>query len=155
MSINKVVITGNLTRDPELRATPSGMSVLSIGVAVNDRRKNSSTGEWEEFPNFLDCVTFGSRADGLAKVLTKGAKVAIEGKLRWSQWETKEGQKRSKVEILIDDLEFFSSRSNTGGGSDYNAGSTQHAAGSASASVTDAQIPAAPEVTVYDDDIPF
>jgi single-strand DNA-binding protein len=131
------------------------MSVLSIGVAVNDRRKNSSTGEWEEFPNFLDCVTFGSRADGLAKVLTKGAKVAIEGKLRWSQWETKEGQKRSKVEILIDDLEFFSARPNTGGGSDYNAGATQYAASSAPASVADAQIPAAPEVTVYDDDIPF
>ena len=110
MSINRVMVSGNLTRDPELRQTAGGMSVLSFGIAVNDRRKNSSTGEWEDYPNFLDCTLFGARADGLAKILTKGAKVAIDGKLRWSQWE-REGQKRSKVEIIVDSLDFMSQRS--------------------------------------------
>lgn len=85
MSLNRVMVTGNLTRDPELRQTANGMSVLSFGIAVNDRRKNSQTGEWEDYPNFLDCTLFGARADGLHKIITKGTKVAIDGKLRWSQ----------------------------------------------------------------------
>ena len=86
MSINRVIISGNLTRDPELRQTQSGMAVLSFGVAVNDRRKNPSTGEWEDYPNFVDCTMFGARANSLANYLSKGTKVSIEGKLRWSQW---------------------------------------------------------------------
>ncbi|MDO5426886.1 MAG: single-stranded DNA-binding protein [Coriobacteriia bacterium] len=109
MSINRVNVSGNLTRDPELRQTAGGMSVLSFGIAVNDRRKNSQTGEWEDYPNFLDCTLFGARADGLSKILTKGSKVAIDGKLRWSQWE-RDGQKRSKVEIIVDSLDFMSQR---------------------------------------------
>ena len=111
MSLNRVMVTGNLTRDPELRQTPNGMAVLSFGIAVNDRRKNSQTGEWEDYPNFLDCTMFGPRADGLSRILTKGSKVAIDGKLRWSQWE-KDGQKRSKVEIIVDSLDFMSSKQN-------------------------------------------
>lgn len=107
MSINKVVITGNLTRSPELRATASGTSVLTFGVAVNDRRKNSKTGEWEDFPGFYDCTMFGTRAESVAKYIDKGSKVAIEGKLHYSQWE-KDGQKRSKVDITIDNIEFMS-----------------------------------------------
>lgn len=107
MSINRVVISGNLTRDPELRQTSSGMSVLSMSVAVNDRRKNQSTGEWEDFPNFVDATMFGSRAEAVTRYLTKGAKVAIEGKLRWSQWE-KNGEKRSKLDVVIDEIEFMS-----------------------------------------------
>ena len=109
MSINKVIISGNLTRDPELRATAGGMQVMSLGVAVNDRRKNQQTGEWEDYPNFVDCTMFGTRAESLALFLSKGTKVAIEGKLRWSQWE-RDGQKRSKLEVVVDDLEFMSSR---------------------------------------------
>lgn len=109
MSINRVIISGNLTRDPELRATAGGMQVMSLGVAVNDRRKNQQTGEWEDFPNFVDCTMFGTRAESLARFLSKGTKVAIEGKLRWSQWE-RDGQKRSKLEVVVDDLEFMSSR---------------------------------------------
>lgn len=110
MSLNRVMVSGNLTRDPELRQTAGGMSVLGFGIAVNDRRKNSQTGEWEDYPNFLDCTVFGARADGLAKYLTKGSKVAIDGKLRWSQWE-RDGQKRSKVEIIVDSLDFMSRNS--------------------------------------------
>ena len=109
MSINRVIISGNLTRDPELRATAGGMQVMSLGVAVNDRRKNQQTGEWEDYPNFVDCTMFGTRAESLARFLSKGTKVAIEGKLRWSQWE-RDGQKRSKLEVVVDDLEFMSSR---------------------------------------------
>lgn len=109
MSINKVIISGNLTRDPELRATAGGMQVMSLGVAVNDRRKNQQTGEWDDYPNFVDCTMFGTRAESLARFLSKGTKVAIEGKLRWSQWE-RDGQKRSKLEVVVDDLEFMSSR---------------------------------------------
>ncbi|MCL1891221.1 MAG: single-stranded DNA-binding protein [Coriobacteriia bacterium] len=148
MSINRVLISGNLTRDPELRSTASGMPVLGMGIAVNDRRKNPTTGEWEDYPNFIDCTMFGARAESVSRFLSKGSKVAIEGKLRWSQWE-REGQKRSKIEVIVDEIEFMTSRdsgSGAGGGS----------ASSASASAPRAEdIPAAPEITVYDEDIPF
>jgi single-strand DNA-binding protein len=102
-----VNISGNLTRDPELRQTQGGMAVLSLGVAVNDRRKNQQTGEWEDYANFVDCTMFGPRAEKLAQHLTKGTKVAIEGKLHWSQWE-KDGAKRSKLEVIVDEIEFMS-----------------------------------------------
>lgn len=107
MSINRVNISGNLTRDPEMRASQSGTQILSFGVAVNDRRRNPQSGEWEDVPNFIDCVVFGNRANALQRFLTKGMKVAIEGKLRWSQWE-KDGQKRSKIEVIVDEVEFLS-----------------------------------------------
>lgn len=112
MSINRVVISGNLTRDGELRTTPGGTDVLALGVAVNDRAKNQQTGQWEDRPNFIDCVMFGNRAQSLAPYMARGAKVAIEGKLRWSQWE-KDGQKRSKLEVVVDEIEFMSARDQT------------------------------------------
>jgi len=115
MSINRVVLTGNLTRDPELRSTSSGMAVLKLGIAVNDRRKNQQTGEWEDMPNFVDVTVFGARAEALARLLSKGSKIAIEGKLRWSSWETPQGEKRSKIEVVADDIELLSSR-NSGSG---------------------------------------
>lgn len=152
MSINRVIISGNLTRDPDLRSTASGMAVLSLGVAVNDRRRNQQTGEWEDYPNFVDCTMFGTRAESLARFLSKGTKVTIEGKLRWSQWE-RDGQKRSKLEVVVDDLEFMSSR-NGGQQGGYNNGgySNQSYAPAAPA-------PAAPVIetssSVYDEDIPF
>jgi len=147
MSINKVVISGNLTRDPELRATPAGTAVLSFGVAVNDRRKNASSGEWEDVPNYIDCNLFGARADALSKYLFKGSKVCVEGKLRWSQWE-KDGQKRSKVDVTVDNIELLSQRS---GG----APTTYQSDVAPPPAPTIDTIPAAPEITVYDDDIPF
>jgi single-strand DNA-binding protein len=107
MSINRVNISGNLTRDPELRATTGGTQVLSFGMAVNDRRKNQQTGEWEDYPNFVDCTMFGSRAEKISRYLTKGCKVAVEGKLRYSQWE-RDGQKRSKLEVIVEEIEFMS-----------------------------------------------
>ncbi len=150
MSINRVIISGNLTRDPELRATASGLPVLGFGVAVNDRRKNQQTGEWEDYPNFIDCTMFGTRAESLSRFLGKGAKVSIEGKLRWSQWE-RDGQKRSKIEVIVDELEFMSSRNDSS--SSYNGGMSggysAPAAAPAAAPVVDASS------SVYDEDIPF
>jgi single-strand DNA-binding protein len=110
------MISGNLTRDPELRATGSGTSVLKMGVAVNDRRKNQQSGEWEDYANFVDVTFFGARAEGLSKYLSKGQKVAIEGKLRWSSWENQQGEKRSKLEVIGDEIEFMTSRDGSGGG---------------------------------------
>ena len=137
MSINRVVISGNLTRDPELRRTQSGMAVLGFGVAVNDRRKNQQTGEWEDYANFVDCTMFGTRAESLGDILVKGMKVAIEGKLRWSQWE-RDGQKRSKLEVIVDELDFMSQR--------------KDAAAPRASAPQPAEMP--PE-SVYDEDIPF
>ena len=103
MSINTCTISGNLTRDPELRATASGTEILGFSVAVNDRRRNPLTGEWEDHPNFIDCTMFGSRASALANILHKGSGVTVQGKLRWSQWE-RDGQKRSKIEVVVDEI---------------------------------------------------
>jgi single-strand DNA-binding protein len=113
MSINRVNISGNLTRDPEMRATQAGTQILTFGVAVNDRRRNPQTGEWEDYPNYIDCVVFGNRAEPLSRFLSKGTKVAVEGKLRWSQWE-RDGQKRSKIEVIVDEVE-LPSRPQQGG----------------------------------------
>ena len=109
MSINRVNISGNLTREPEMRALRNGTQVLSFSVAVNDRRKNPQTGEWEDYPNFVDCTMFGTRAEAVGRYLSKGTKVAIEGKLRYSSWE-KDGQRRSKLEVIVDEIEFMSQR---------------------------------------------
>lgn len=139
MSINRVIVSGNLTREPEVRTTASGNPVMGFGIAVNDRRKNSQTGEWEDYPNFIDCTMFGARAQSVSRFLSKGSKVAIEGKLRWSQWETNEGQKRSKIEIIVDEIEFMSSISNG-----------DQVPATASATAVDPMTS-----TLYDDDIAF
>lgn len=113
MSINRAIVSSNLTRDPELRATPGGTQVLGFGVAVNDRRRNQQTGEWEDYPNFIDCTMFGNRAEALSRILRKGMKVAIEGKLRYSSWEDKNGGgRRSKVEIIPDEVVLMSQNPN-------------------------------------------
>lgn len=110
MSINRVILSGNITRNPEHRATASGTDVLTFGIAVNDRRKNPSTGAWEDAANFVDCIVFGNRAQGLSKVLSKGMKIALEGKLRYTSWE-QNGAKRSKLEVVVDEVELLSARS--------------------------------------------
>ena len=127
MSINRVMITGNLTRDPELRATQGGTSVLKLGMAVNDRAKNQQTGEWEDRPNFVDVTIFGARAEALSRFLSKGSKVAIEGKLRWSSWESPQGEKRSKLEVVADEVEFLSSRDSAPGGGVFTEGASTEA----------------------------
>lgn len=111
MSINRVNLSGNLTRDGELRQTQGGSAILSFGIAVNDRRRNPQSGEWEDVPNFVECTIFGNRAQAVSQFLTKGTKVALEGRLRWSQWTDKNSnQKRSKLEVVVDEIEFLSAR---------------------------------------------
>lgn len=148
MSINRVFITGNLTRDPELRATQSGSQVLSFGIAVNDRRKNNQTGEWGDYPNFVDCTMFGTRAEKIANYIAKGSKVAIEGKLRYSSWE-RDGEHRSKLEVIVDEIEFMSRRDEQDGAviSTPAPAPVQPAAPRKAAPVAAAE--------VYDEDIPF
>ena len=153
MSINKVVISGNLTRDPELRQTAGGMSILAFGVAVNDRRRNQQ-GEWTDYANFIDCTVFGARAESLSRYLTKGTKVVIEGKLRWSQWE-RDGQKRSKIEVIVDDLDFMSSRNggSQGGYDGYQQSPQQFAQPQQYGSTAQPAIDTTS--SAYADDIPF
>ena len=151
MSINRVIISGNLTRDPELRQTAGGLPVLGFGVAVNDRRKNNQTGEWEDYPNFVDCTMFGTRAESIMRFLGKGSKVTIEGKLRWSQWE-RDGQKRSKLEVIVDEIEFMSSRNGNEGG--YAAPQSYNTGYSAGMSAPRQAAPIV-DASVYDEDIPF
>lgn len=143
MAINRVCISGNLTRDCELRNTAGGTAILSLGVAVNDRRKDQS-GEWTDYPNFIDAVMFGTRAEAVSRYLQKGSKVAIEGKLRYSSWE-KDGQKRSKLEVIVDEIEFMSR------------GQQQDAApqGGYGGGYPQAPRPQTPAVDAYDEDIPF
>jgi single-strand DNA-binding protein len=144
MSINRVCISGNLTRDPELRSTGSGMAILQLRMAVNDRRKNSQTGEWEDAPNYVDVVVFGQRAESLSRFLSKGSKIIVDGKLRWSEWDDKDsGKKRSKIEVVADDIDFASSRGEGGGGG----------GGGYSAPASGGSAPA--ESPVLEDDIPF
>jgi single-strand DNA-binding protein len=110
-NINRVTITGNLTSDPELRALPSGTSVCRLRVAVNHRRKNDSTNEWVEEPNYFDVTVFGAQGENCANYLHKGRPVAVDGRLRWSEWEAKDGSgKRQKVEIVAQTVQFLGSR---------------------------------------------
>ena len=159
MSINRVNISGNLTRDPELRATASGTQVLSFGVAVNDRRRNPQTGEWEDYPNFVDCTMFGTRAEAVSRYLSKGSKVAIEGKLRYSSWE-RDGQRRSKLEVIVDEIEFMS-RGQQGEAGGYAPAPSYGQQGGYAPATAPQQAPAPmaapvpPAVDVYDEDIPF
>ena len=132
MSINNVTISGNLTRDPELRNTATS-SVLAFSVAVNERVNDG--GEWKDRPNYIDCVMFGKRAESLSRIMAKGAKVAVSGKLRWSQWE-KDGQKRSKIEVVAEEVELMQRRGD-GEYEKHRSSQTQRTE------------------SVYDDDIPF
>ena len=115
-NINVVVITGNLTRDPELRSTQGGTSVCKLRVAVNSRRRNQS-GEWIDKPNYFDVTVFGAQGENCSNYLSKGRPVAIEGRLDWSEWDATDGSgKRSKVEIVANSVQFLGSRDGSGGG---------------------------------------
>jgi len=102
--MNSVVVSGNLTRDPEVRMAGT-TPVCILGIAVNGSRKNKETGEWEDIPNFFDVIVWGSRGEFWGRNLSKGDKVVVFGKLKWSSWKTPDGQNRSKVEIVADDIE--------------------------------------------------
>ena len=141
-NINRVVLVGNLTRDPELRHTPSGTPVCSLRVAVNTRRKDES-GQWVDKPNYFDVTAWGQQGENCAQYLAKGRPVAVDGRLEWREWEAQDGSKRQAVEIIADTVQFLGSRGDAEGGGERQfvpAGATADAdMGSAAA----------------DDDIPF
>jgi single-strand DNA-binding protein len=151
-NVNVVVVTGNLTKDPELRTLPSGTSVCELRIAVNSRRKDQS-GNWVDKPNYFDVTVWGAQGENCATYLSKGRPVAIEGRLDWREWETQEGQKRQAVQIIANSVQFLGSR-DSGGGEASNGGRFQAQTDvPADTSDFDDSPPAA--VGASDDDIPF
>jgi single-strand DNA-binding protein len=115
-NINRVVMTGNLTADPELRALPSGTSLCKLRIACNTRRKNGSTGEWEDKPNYFNVTVWGAQGENAARFLSKGRPVAIDGRLEWREWEAEDGTKRQATDIIADSVQFLGSRDDASGG---------------------------------------
>ena len=114
-NINRVVLTGNLTRDPELRTTPSGTSVCGLRVACNTRRKDAS-GQWVDKPNYFDVTVWGAQGENCARFLEKGRPVAVAGRLDWREYQDKDGNKREAIEIVADRVQFLGSRDGGGEG---------------------------------------
>jgi single-strand DNA-binding protein len=108
MNINRVVLTGNLTTDPELRSLPSGTAVCKLRVACNTRRKTND--EWVDKPNYFDIIVWGKAGESAARYLAKGSPVAIDGRLEWREWDTPENGKRQAVEIIADNVQFLRSK---------------------------------------------
>ena len=146
-NINRVVLVGNLTRDPELRQTPSGMAVCSLRIAVNTRRKDNSTGQWTEKPNYFDITVWGAQGENCAQYLAKGRPVAIDGRLEWREWDAPDGTKRQAVEVIADTVQFLGGRGDGEGGGAGGGGNQFVPAGAASGADAD--------FTATDDDIPF
>ena len=132
MAINSVSIGGNLVRDAELRATSGGSFILTFDVAVNERRKQDD-GTWGNETSYVKCKLFGKRAQATQPHLTKGCKVTVQGKLRQERWQTKDGQSRSEIVVLVDEFEFMDRR----------------------ASQPPADAPASPQDALWDAEIPF
>jgi single-strand DNA-binding protein len=147
-NINRVVMTGNLTRDPELRSLPSGMSVCSLRLACNTRRKGAS-GEWEDKPNYFDVTVWGAQGENCSRYLSKGRPVAIDGRLEWREWETPEGQKRQAVDIIADSVQFLGGRDDAGNGNGFAAKSD------VPVDTSDMQPTASAGSSSGEDDIPF
>ena len=120
-NINRVVLTGNLTRDPELRSLPSGSSVCSLRLAVNTRKKDGATGEWIDKPNYFDVTVWGAQGENCAQYLSKGRPVAVDGRLDWREWEAQDGGKRQAIEIIANSVQFLGSRDGGGNGNGFQA----------------------------------
>jgi single-strand DNA-binding protein len=146
-SVNRVVVVGNLTRDPELRHTPSGTAVCSLRIAVNSRRKDQS-GQWVDKPNYFNVSVFGQQGENCAQYLAKGRPVAVDGRLEWREWESDQG-KREAVEIVADSVQFLGGRDQGEGGGSGGGGGGYIPADTPQTSSAD--FPTSPS----DDDIPF
>ena len=142
-NINRVVLVGNLTRDPELRHTPSGTPVCGLRIAVNTRRKDES-GQWTDKPNYFDVTVWGQQGENCAQYLAKGRPVGIDGRLEWREWEAQDGSKRQAVEVVADSVQFLGGRMDAEGG-----GAPAYVPAGAAGSGDD--FPPSPA----DDDIPF
>ena len=143
-NINRVVLVGNLTKDPELRTTPNGTSVCKLRIAVNTRQKDNATGQWGDKPNYFDVTVWGNQAESCAQYLSKGRPVGIDGRLDWREWEAQDGSKRQAVEIIAESVQFLGARGDDAGG-----GGNQFVPAGATAESADFGPATA------DDDIPF
>jgi single-strand DNA-binding protein len=122
-NINRVVLTGNLTADPDLRALPSGMPVCKLRLAVNTRRKDGASGEWVDKPNYFDITVWGAQGENCAKYLSKGRPIAVDGRLEWREWQDKEtGKNRQSIDIIADTVQFLAGGRDDNGGGGYNGG---------------------------------
>jgi single-strand DNA-binding protein len=148
-NLNVVVVTGNLTRDPELRSLPSGTAVCDMRIAVNSRRKDGD--QWVDKPNYFDVTVFGAQGENCSTYLSKGRPVAIEGRLDWREWEAKDGSKRQSVKIIANSVQFLGSRGDTEGGGG-NGFKTQS---DVPADTSDFDSPEPAAVGASEDDIPF
>ena len=161
-NINRVIITGNLTRDPELRSTGSGLSVCSLRVACNTRRKDQASGEWVDKPNFFDVTVWGAQGENCARFLSKGRPVAIDGRLEWREWQDKEGKDRYTTEIIASEMQMLGGRGGSGGGTaeysqEYSGGSRSSSGGGSQGDFGGgSKAPAGgSNFDDFDDDIPF
>ena len=148
-NINRVVLTGNLTRDPELRSTGGGTSVCKLRIAVNTRRKDAS-GNWEDKPNYCDVTVWGAQGENCSTYLSKGRPVAIDGRLEWREWQAQDGTKRQSVEIIADSVQFLGSRDAAAG-----AGNGFAAQSDVPADTSDFESTEPAGIAAGDDDIPF
>jgi single-strand DNA-binding protein len=148
-NINRVVLTGNLTRDPELRNTNSGTAVCSLRIATNSRRKDAS-GNWVEKPNYFDVTVWGAQGENCAQYLSKGRPVAVDGRLDWREWQDQQGNKRQSIDIIADSVQFLGSRDGSGGGENGGRFTPQ-----SDVPADTADFASAPAGSAGDDDIPF
>ena len=152
-NINRVVMTGNLTADPELRSTGGGTSVCSLRIACNTRRKDGTTGEWVDKPNYFNVTVWGNQGENAARYLSKGRPVAIDGRLEWREWDAQDGTKRSAVDIIADSVQFLGSREDPSGSGGFAGGGASQGTDPA---VNDRDFQPAPvSGSPGDDDIPF
>jgi single-strand DNA-binding protein len=148
-NINRVVLVGNLTKDPELRHTPSGTAVCKLRLAVNTRQKDPQ-GNWGDKPNYFDVTVWGNQGESCAQYLSKGRPVGVDGRLDWREWDAQDGSKRQAVEIIADNVQFLGSRE--GGGEGGGSGGNQFVPAAAAAE-SNADFGTAGGGA--DDDIPF
>ena len=146
--INHAVIVGNLTKDPELRHTPSGTAVCKLRVAVNSRRKEGE--EWVDKSNYFDVTIWGRQGETAAEYLAKGRKVGVSGRLDWREWEAQDGSKRQAVEIVAETVQFLTPRSEGDGPRQQTAGADYR-----STAGSEAEYPPPGQTPDPDDDIPF
>jgi single-strand DNA-binding protein len=146
-NINRVVLVGNLTKDPELRHTPSGTAVCKLRLAVNTRQKDAQ-GNWGDKPNYFDITVWGNQGESCAQYLSKGRPVGVDGRLDWREWDAQDGTKRQAVEVIADTVQFLGSRDGGGGGGAGD-GERQFVPAAATAGNEDFTSSSA------DDDIPF
>ena len=151
-NINRVVLAGNLTRDPELRATSGGTPVCSLRLACNGRRKNNETNQWEDAPNYFDITVWGAQGENCHRYLSKGRGVAIDGRLQWREFVDKDGNKRQAVDIVAENVQFLGGRDDAGNGNGF---SSSARAAESDVPIDTGDFERTPVGAGADEDIPF